>query len=39
MLAKIAEHRELVDPTVFVQNVRWAPSPSARTAAEAEPAR
>jgi UDP-sulfoquinovose synthase len=25
MLARIAEHRDAIDPTAFVQNVRWAP--------------
>ncbi len=30
MLAKIAEHRDLVDQTKFVQNVRWAPGQAPR---------
>ncbi|MGH2512189.1 MAG: NAD-dependent epimerase/dehydratase family protein [Candidatus Limnocylindrales bacterium] len=32
MLVKIAEHREWVDPTAFVQNVRWAPGTAAEGA-------
>ena len=39
MLTKIAEHRDLIDPAVFVQNVRWAPTAQPRAAAEVEPAR
>jgi UDP-sulfoquinovose synthase len=33
MLARIAEHRDRIDSTTFVQNIRWAPEASARVGA------